>query len=259
MKYKVLIRLILVVVVILESCSKDDVNNDLANGINKVANKQLTGSSANNILSDSEFKSIIIELVYVEGFEPTSASIDNFINFIIERCHKPNGITVEKRAIPSLGNTEYTIQEIADIEDTNRTKYNNGEQIAIWVFFTDGNSAKDDGNSVVLGTAYRNTSFVIYEETVHDYSDSRFEPNRNLLETTVITHEFGHILGLTNFGSAQQTVHEDTEHPRHCNIQTCLMYWESTSSSSFFNMTNMNSAPQLGSQCVADLQANGGK
>jgi hypothetical protein len=44
-------------------------------------------------------------------------------------------------------------------------------------------------------------------------SDSAFEPNRSLLETTVITHEFGHILGLT-LGTALQSNHE--EHPKHC-------------------------------------------
>ncbi|WP_111309892.1 membrane metalloprotease [Confluentibacter sediminis] len=258
MRYTVLIRLVLVLV-ILQSCSKDDVSGDYSNGINKIANKQTTGSSANDILSDSKFKSILIELVYVEGFEPTSTSINNFINFINARSYKPKGVTVEKRGIPSLGDKEYTIQEIADIEDANRTKYNDKEQLAIWVFFTDGKSDKDDGTSVVLGTAYRNTSFVIYEETLHKYSNNRFQPTRSLLETTVITHEFGHILGLTNFGSAQQTQHEDTEHPKHCNVKNCLMYWNSGTYSSFSNTINMNSPPQLDAQCLADLQANGGK
>ncbi len=259
MTYKVLIRLSLVLM-IFQSCSKDDITGDYSNGINKIANKQTTGSSANDLLSDSKFKSILIELVYVEGSEPTSASINNFVTFINDRCYKPNGVTVEKRGIPSLGNTEYSIEEIADIEDTNRTKYNNGEQMAIWIFFTDGKSDKDDGTSVVLGTAYRNTSFVIYEETLHKYSNTnRFQPTRSLLETTVITHEFGHILGLTNFGSSQQTQHEDTEHPKHCNVESCLMYWNSGTYAGFSNMINMNSAPELDTQCLADLQANGGK
>jgi hypothetical protein len=51
-------------------------------------------------------------------------------------------------------------------------------------FFADGKSSKDTDTSVILGTAYRNT----YEQTVHGLSDSAFEPNRSLLETTVITH-----------------------------------------------------------------------
>jgi hypothetical protein len=42
-------------------------------------------------------------------------------------------------------------------------------------FFADGKSSKDTDTSVILGTAYRNTSFVIYEQTVHGLSDSAFE------------------------------------------------------------------------------------
>ncbi|WP_100612888.1 membrane metalloprotease [Confluentibacter lentus] len=258
MKYKVLVTLLFALIV-LQSCSKDDDIDNVANGINKIGNKQTTGSSANDILSDTKFKSIIIELVYVEGFEPTTNAIDNFKNFINTTSNKPEGISVIKKSIPSLGDTEYTIEEIADIEETNRTKYNNGQQIAVWVFFTDGKSDKDDNETVVLGTAYRNTSFVIFEETVRNFSNSPFEPNRSLLEATVINHEFGHLLGLTNFGTDLQSPHEDPEHTRHCNVTSCLMYWEAVSPSGLSDIMNGNSPPQLDAQCIADLQANGGK
>lgn len=258
MKHKVLVTL-LFILIILQSCSKDDDIDNIANGINKIGNKQTTGSSANDILSDTKFKSIIIELVYIEGFEPTANAIENFKNFISTTSNKPEGISVIKKSIPSLGDTEYTIEEIADIEETYRTKYNNGQQIAVWVLFTDGKSDKDDTETVVLGTAYRNTSFVIFEETVRSFSNSAFEPNRSLLETTVINHEFGHLLGLTNFGTDLQSPHEDPEHTRHCNVTSCLMYWEAVSPSGLSNIMNENSPPQLDAQCIADLRANGGK
>ncbi|MFV8358041.1 membrane metalloprotease, partial [Flavobacterium sp. XS1P32] len=123
----------------------------------------------------------------------------------------------------------------------------------------DGKSSKDTDTSVILGTAYRNTSFVIYEQTVHGLSDSAFEPNRSLLETTVITHEFGHILGLTNLGTTLQSNHEDTEHPKHCIEKTCLMFWSAEIGGGIGNMVSSGSAPQLDAQCIADLRANGGK
>ncbi|WP_100614942.1 membrane metalloprotease [Confluentibacter citreus] len=257
MKYKVLATLMFTLI-ILQSCSKDDIDN-AANGINKIGNKQTTGSSANDILSATKFKSIVIELAYVEGFEPTANAVDNFKNFINSTSNKPEGISVIKKSIPSLGNAKYSIEEIADIEETNRTKYNNGEQIALWVFFTDGKSDKDSDETVVLGIAYRNTSFVVFEETIRSFSDSPFEPNRSLLEATVINHEFGHLLGLTNFGTDLQSPHEDPEHTRHCNVTSCLMYWEAVSPSGLNGIMNGNSPPQLDAQCIADLQANGGK
>ncbi|GGK35511.1 hypothetical protein GCM10007962_32400 [Yeosuana aromativorans] len=260
MKHKILIFFLLV---IFQACTKDNSINgnsgDNNNSINIIANKQATGSSSNDLLSDKKFKSMVVESVYVEGFEPTAASINNFKSFLEARTNKPKGITIEKRAIPSPGKTVYSIEDISTIEDANRTYYNTDDQIAVWAFFTDGKSDKDIDNTMVLGTAYRNTSFVVFEETVQNSSNSPFEPNRSLLETTVITHEFGHILGLTNLGAPLQSAHEDTEHPKHCNDQNCLMYWAVESSAGIANLVNMSSAPQLDSQCIADLQANGGK
>ncbi len=260
MRHKLLITLLILVCI--SSCSKDEVinsNNSSPNNTNIVVNQKTTGSSSNDLLSDTKYTSMVIELVYVEGFEPTAAAINNFKAFLEARTYKPNGITIEKRAIPSPGNTVYSIEEISAIEDANRTKFNTGNKIAVWAFFTNGKSDKDNGNTMVLGTAYRNTSFVIFENTVQNSSNSSFEPNRTVLETTVITHEFGHILGLTNLGAPLQSAHEDAEHAKHCNIQNCLMYWSAETGDGLSNLIGNNSAPELDAQCIADLQANGGK
>lgn len=257
MKHYFLIPILLVTLLL--SCSKEDsaeANQELT-GV--TANQQPTGTSSNHLLSDAVFSSMVVELVYVEGFKPTQTAINNFVNFLEERTYKPNGITVVTRSIVSPGMSSYTTQDIINIENANRTKYNTEDQIAVWAFFADGQSANNTANGVVLGTAYRNTSFVIYEETLHSYSDSAFEANRDVLETTVITHEFGHILGLTNLGAAMQTNHEDTEHPKHCNDEDCLMYWSAETGSGMENLIGVSTAPQLDSQCIADLQANGGK
>ena len=241
------------------SCSKEDDPLDNPVAVNPNTNKQQTGSSANDLLSDKKFKSMVIEVVYVAGFEPSAQSITNFVNFLSARTFKPGGISVIKRSIASPGSSPYSNEEIVSIEDANRTKYNTADQIAVWAFFADGKSSKDTDTSVILGTAYRNTSFVIYEQTVHGLSDSAFEPNRSLLETTVITHEFGHILGLTNLGTALQSNHEDAEHPKHCIEKTCLMFWSAEIGGGIGNMVSSGSAPQLDAQCIADLRANGGK
>lgn len=236
------------------SCSKEDDTS-----VNTVANKQTTGSSSKDLLSDTKFKSMVIEVVYVDGFEPSATAITNFVSFITARVYKPNGISVIKRAIPSPGKATFTVTEISEIEKANRTKYNTADQIAVWALFVDGKSSTDTSTSVILGEAYWNTSFVIFEKTVQGLSNSPLKPSRILMETTVITHEFAHILGLTNLGAPMQTNHEDTTHSKHCNVSTCLMYWESESGKSFSNLGSTATAPQLDAQCLADLKANGGR
>ena len=248
----------LVVLVFTFSCTKENVKEDNFEN-NTIANKMPTGSSSSDLLSDDTFTSMVIELVYVENYKPTQIAINNFKSFLEARINKPNGITIETKAIASPSNTPYTIEEIIAIEDQNRTKFNTNNQIAVWAFFADGASSNNTNNGVILGTAYRNTSFVIYEETIHDLSGGTFEPSSEVLETTVITHEFGHILGLTNLGAVLQSNHEDTEHPKHCNVENCLMYWSAETDSGLNNLIGTSTAPELDAQCIADLQANGGK
>lgn len=247
----------IIIVLVLMSCSSDDSQNDPLN--NTQSNKLSVGASANDLLSDTTFSSLVVEVVYVEGFEPSQTAISNFVSFLENRTFKPNGITVQKRAITSPGLAPYTNQEIVAIEDSNRLLYNNDNQIAVWAFFADGSSANNTDSGVVLGTAYRNTSFVIYQETIQQLTSGTITNTTPILESTVITHEFGHILGLTNLGTPLQTNHEDLEHPKHCNIESCLMYWKAESGNGVMSMISGGSIPQLDAQCIADLQANGGK
>ncbi|MCB4798663.1 membrane metalloprotease [Neotamlana laminarinivorans] len=261
MKHKIVLALL--VLTVLFSCESDDStnNNNETTSVNVATNRQATGSSANDLLSDNAFKSLIVEIVYVDGFEPTDDGINNFVSFLESRINKPDGITIEKRSIDSQGQDVYSVEDIAQIERENRKYYNTENEIAVWAYFSDGSSDADseEDNTVVLGAAYWNTSFVIFEETVQDLSGGAFQPDTWFLEATVINHEFGHIFGLTDLGSPLQSDHEDEDHPNHCDVESCLMYWSTESSVRVSNMTNMNTVPELDSQCIADLQANGGK
>jgi len=242
------------------SCSNNDDESGTNLDRNSVANNRKSlGTSAHDLLAADIFKSMVIEVAYVQGYEPSDTAINNLIVFLNDRANKPLGISIIKTPIAASGKTTFTNQDIIAIEDANRTKYNTSDQIAVWAFFVDGDSSSNTSTSYVLGTAYRNTSFVIFEKTVHKLSDSQFEPNRSLLETTVIEHEFGHLLGLTNLGSKMQTNHEDTAHPKHCNVESCLMFWESESGNNIGNMVSAGTLPKLDAQCIADLRANGGK
>jgi hypothetical protein len=247
---------LIVLVSVLVSCSKDDTPGD-NNGNNKSANQQPTGSSSHDLLSDDTFTSMVVELVYVEGYEPTQTTINNFVAFLNSRIYKPGGITVEPRSIPSPGISIYKTQDYVDFETANRTLYNDGSQIAVWAYFADGKASGDTNTQVTLGTAYRNTSFIVYEATIKSLSGGFNEPSTSVLESTVIEHEFGHILGLTNFGTPMQTQHEDTENPKHCNVEECLMYYAATTGPNLMNLGG--TIPQLDTHCIADLQANGGK
>ncbi|PQJ68748.1 membrane metalloprotease [Polaribacter butkevichii] len=247
---------------ILISCSSENddiIEGETGNTVNVATNRQATGSSANDLLSANTFKKMIVELAYIEGFKPSDAAINNFKSFITNRTNKPEGVIFSIKEIAATNKEVYTLDEVVALEKTNRTTYNSDTTIAVWVLFINGKSSSDTNSSAILGSAYWNTSFVIYEETIHGLSNSAFEPERSLLESSVIHHEFGHILGLTNLGTELQSDHEDTEHPKHCDEEDCLMYWAAETSQGIGTMISGGQVPTLDAQCLADLKANGGK
>ncbi|SCY91932.1 hypothetical protein [Flavobacterium caeni] len=238
-------------------CSKDD-DGTIVNGIDRTPNLQATGSSAHDFLSDSRYRSLVIEVFYVDGFRPQTQTLTNLKNFMQARLHKPDGITIIETQIASPGLAPYDINEVAQLESAIRTKYNAGNILTMYLFFADGGTATDTASQFILGSAYRNTSFVMYETNIHNSSGGVGQPSRVGLETTVILHELGHLLGLVNLGSPMQTPHEDGAHPKHCTNENCLMFWEAGGSGILGMMIGGN-LPQLDADCLADLQANGGR
>jgi len=237
------------------SCSDDD-SSDIENGTNKNPNLKATGSSAHAFLSDDEYDSLVVEIFYVENFRPNSQTLTNWKNFMEARLNKPGGITFSETEIESPGNSPYTLDEITALENNIRTKYNSPKVLTMFVLFLDGKFTTDTSNTFTLGTAYRNTSFVIYENSIQILSNNVAGANRTRMETTVVLHEFCHLLGLVNFGTKMQNSHQDTAHGQHCNNDECLMFWQAEN-----NMASgiMNNIPQLDANCLADLRANGGK
>lgn len=253
LKYFLLSSLILLTI----SCSKNDDSN-IEDGINKAPNQRPTGKSANDLLSSTNYKSLVIEISYVGNLAPNPQTVTNLQQFLNARTNKPNGITVVTKQIPAQTGSPFSSAKISQIEDDNRTEYNNGSILKLNLLFLNGASQNDTNTSKILGVAYRNTSCVLFEESIIGFSDQLNEPNRVDLETTVILHEIGHLLGLVNLGSTMQTNHLDTAHDKHCTNQNCLMYWQIENSGVMQMMSNGN-VPQLDANCLADLQANGGK
>lgn len=238
------------------SCTND---TDDANGINKSANLQSLGASANDLLSDQKYTSMNIEIVYVNGYAPTQEAISLFKNFLQNRVHKPDGIEINMRSISSSGKAPFDIEEIADIEKETRTVYNSGDEIAVFIYFADGSSEKDEDNKFVLGSAFRNTSMVIYGETIEEFANRPGAPSKSDIEAATLNHEFGHLFGLVDLGTEPQSDHKDNEHEGHCNVSGCLMLASIEFGEGVVDVIEGGSIPDLDDQCILDLQMNGGR
>ncbi|WP_034921369.1 hypothetical protein [Gillisia sp. CAL575] len=249
----------IIALLLIVACSKDSTNTDNETPrVDKSANLRSLGASANDLLSDAKFTSLTIEIVYVTGFKPTDAAINNLKQFLQKHTYKPDGVNVNIRAVASSNLAPFSIEEIAKLEADERSIYNAGDEIAVFIYVADGSNENDEDGKVVLGSAFRNTSVVLYGKTLEKIASNSSSVSKSDVETAVLNHEFGHLFGLVNVGSPMQVDHLDPENAAHCNVNACLMASNIEFGSSIIDMVE-NRIPELDDLCVNDLVANGGR
>ena len=212
------------------------------------------GASARELLSDEMYQSLTVEIQYMKGFKPRQETVNQLSIFLNRYLNKPNGINIVLNEIRRTKNTALNLDSVVAIETANRTHFVEDDRTAIYILFT--NSRHIDKK--ILGTAYRNTSAVIYGKAIKENSNARGKLTRQELETAVLLHETGHLLGLVNKGSLAASNHIDFDYPDHCTNKKCLMY-HATETKKLSSILIKGKVPDLDSNCVADLVANGGK
>jgi hypothetical protein len=245
----------LIIFISLAGCSVDESEKTPASHRNDL----VLGASARDYLSDEKFSSLEVEIVYVTGFEPTPEAISSLKTFLNKYLNKPDGISVKTRAIPAPNMGTYSLEEIVEVEKSERTVFSTGEKLGTFVFFADEKSTDSNSQRRVIGKAYRNTSMVVFDKEIREMSSSG---TRSEIQITALHHEFGHLFGLVGNGTPAQSPHEDTDPKKkaHCNVDGCLMAAEiefGTSPLSF--LENGQKILDFDDQCKMDLKANGGK
>lgn len=245
----------LAIVVIIWSCTACFKDSEVDERVERIrAAKRAPGISSKEILSADPFEKIQLEIQYMEGYAPSSSTVTDLKEWLVTLVNKPAGVEVVTKEIPALGQEEYTLQEVRAIEDENRSAYNSANELGLYILILDGYYDKDTETEASLGFAHRNTSIALMGKRVSERSGGVANPSKALLETTVLEHEIGHLMGLVNLGAAMQADHEDEENHGHCDDEECLMYWEVET----FHIYG-SKVPELDENCRNDLKAMGGK
>lgn len=215
------------------SCSKDaEPKEEKLTAVDKALNRLASGDSGSDILSNDTYSNLLIEIGYVTGFRPTSRAIADLTDFLTQRTFKEN-IEITYIELDSPAEDDLTLQEIANLEEDNRTAYTSGNTLAIYIYFADAPAEGDDLDSglVTLGAVYRNTSMVIHEKTVRTLASRSFTISNADVESTTLNHEFGHLFGLVDLGATMVNDHQSQSEndegelvgDNHCNVNGCLM------------------------------------
>lgn len=208
------------------------------------------GASAKDLLRADRYTAVRVEVQYMEGFEPNKTSLYNLQAFLQQYLDKPKGIYLEVKQIDPAADKIINREDVLGLERIYRTVYTQRKELGLYILYTNGRY----NNEKIAGLAYRNTSAVLFGQMIKDHSGKIGQPDRTKLETTVLLHEIGHLLGLINKGSDMVTDHQDEAHHGHCNNEDCLMYYRIGTDDRFGYLVR-GKIPELDVHCQADLQA----
>ena len=233
-------------------CTKESTSPTGSQPINAL-NILSVGKSAHDLLSTGAYSSLSIEIQYMPGMQLLPESVNNLLNFLKTYLDKPGGITVTQKQVASFTADTISLSQVADFEIANRSLYTKDNVIAVYILVSDATNS----SPLILGTSYLSTSIVLYEKSIRAHSGGFAQATREKVESGVMEHEFGHLVGLVNNGTPMVTSHEDPEHAHHCTNTNCLMYYE-IETSGLTRVAN-HTVPSLDENCINDLSANGGK
>jgi hypothetical protein len=169
--------------------------------------------------------------------------------FLQNYLNKPDGIQIVSNTIASSGKVKLSLGDVVAIEKKSRIDFTAGNTIAVHILLADADYTDSDD----LAISYWNTSFCLFGKAIYANSGSGGQVSRTNLMSTLLEHEFGHLLGLVGQGSPEQRPHRDALNGSHCSNPNCLMY------SSVETNPTVNVIPIFDTDCITDLRANGSK
>ena len=187
-----------------------------------VSCENLTGACRYEILQYDKFARLHIEIDYVTEYGPDSDAVD-LLKQRIEETTDKTSISVSQSSFGST-DSSYSLEEILDIEKSQRERYKSGNTFIIHILYLNG---EYEDNDQTLGLAYKGSSFVIFKEAIKDavpFGGLSLISAEDI-EKSVIVHEYGHLVALVNNGYESPHDHEDPDHPNHSNNDESVMYW----------------------------------
>ena len=161
---------------------------------------QRLGTSARHLLSAEKYTALKVEVAYMPGLEPDAQSIQLLQTFLETYLNKPAGIQVILTSIKSSGKDRLSISDLVQLEKQHRSVFTQGTTISVYINLVDAPFSEDG----VLATSYWNTAFALFGPTINKSAGGIGQVSRSKLITTLLQHEFGHLLGLVGQGSPMQ-------------------------------------------------------
>ncbi|MBA3663282.1 MAG: hypothetical protein H0W61_03615 [Bacteroidetes bacterium] len=218
------------------------------------------GSAISSIdyLSSSIYQKLEVQIVYDKGYPPSPETIASIKTFLESKINKPAGITITQKEIQGPSTSRITLENLRNIESLNRSFISNGGTLSMFIYLTNAEYEEPQSDYKTLGVQYGPGGIALFGKSLHNSAGGIGQPSYHVLESSVVLHELGHVVGLVNTGTKMVTAHMDAAHGHHCNNKECLMYFAVETSDIVSNILG-GTVPPLDVNCNNDLKANGGK
>ena len=221
------------------------------------------GSAAKDIVDPRERAKLVVEIDFPQGYGLNAEARTTLRNTLVEVTGRAaSAIELREEAeVPAEPGRKYSVNDIVALEERLRDTRTSGDTASLYILYVAGGYSEDDGDSRVLGIAYRGTSLAIFKGNIMDGTRNGgilgTAPEERYVERAVLVHELGHALGLVDLGTKMQRNHEDPEHEGHSSNPASVMYWTVDTSDILANVISggANIPYQFDNDDKADLRA----
>jgi len=172
------------------------------------------GSYAPDMLQPTASSAIDVAVGVQESIQPRQEALDHVVTVLRDVSGKP----VSANAGPPLGGVahDWTADELRALGG--RAVGSRGAHAVVHLLYVHGTLG---GDQSVLGAAVQGDIAVIFIDQVNASATPLVGSSG--IETAVVTHEVGHLLGLVDL--YLHTGRQDPEHPGHSTDTHSVMYW----------------------------------
>lgn len=180
--------------------------------------------------SSKTYKTWTVEVDYSSSAKPDGSLLDFVKGRLNSVVHKDAINFVLDEALATDGGRAWSNNDLVAFANAHQGRKTGGSEVVTHLLFLTGHSDADTKDGKVLGVTFDHDLVVIFSDSVAASCQPGVLPLLSSCSPadyfrSVVTHEFGHALGLVDNGAAMVSPHEDGSHKGHSNNQNSVMYW----------------------------------
>lgn len=193
--------------------------------------------SPSDFVTDNDYQKIFVEVDAVG--RPAEEIVFTSIRTEVERLSgigalaKTGGVEIvfdDVVPLEAMSSTVFSVDDIKALSAEYRSLEPPTDAAGLHILMVDGTYVDDTADDYAMGFSFGGSGIVVFMDNVKR-ATSGVQNGASpfvigITTSSLIIHEFGHILGLVNNGVDMVSDHQDEAYGNHCDDDMCIMHWE---------------------------------